>query len=113
MRLEIRSKGVEVGPRLRDSIKRRLRYVLGRFGGRIGRLTVDIAELASPDRPEARRCRIVARLIGSQKLCVEDTGPDLAAVVELAIHRVGQLVRREIQRQRYELDGSTTKSRTI
>jgi hypothetical protein len=113
MRLEIRSKGVEVGPRLRDSIKRRLRFVLGRFGRRIGRLTVDIAELASPDWPEARRCRIVARLIRSRKLCVEETGPDLADVVELATHRVGQLVRREIQRQRYELDDSTTKTRPI
>ena len=96
MRLVIRSQGFEVGPQLRESIERRLRFVLGRFGGQIGAVIVNLAEPPSPEQTEAKRCRIDVRLIRSYKCRVEETGTNLVDVVEQATHRVGQVVGRSM-----------------
>jgi hypothetical protein len=113
MQLTVRGLDRKAGAELRASIQRRLWFVLGRFGRRIGRVTVDLAEQESSNRTRAKRCRIVLRLIRSGKFCVEEIGTDLVDVAERAMHRVGQLVRREIERQREELDGSPTETRLL
>jgi hypothetical protein len=100
MHVRVRGLNRRVSLDLRTSVQRRLWFVLGRFGRRIGRVTVDFAEREIPGRPSATRCRIMVNLIRSSRFCVEETGADVTAVVERAAFRVGQLVQREIDRQR-------------
>ena len=99
MRLAIRSQDLDIGQRLRGSIERRLRFVLGRFGTRIGSVTVHLADLNGPRGGLDKRCRIVVRLVRAGQVFVEDTDADLGAVVDRATDRVGQAVRRELERR--------------
>ena len=99
MRLEIRSQDLEIGQGLRGSIERRLRFVLGRFGTRIARVTVYLTDLNGPRGGMDKRCRIVVRLVRAGQVFVEDTDTDLGAVVDRATDRVGQAVRRELERR--------------
>jgi putative sigma-54 modulation protein len=100
MRLEIRSRDVEIGQELRGSIERRLRFLLGRFGTRVGRVTVYLAELDGPRGGIDKRCRIVVRLVHSGQILVEYADTDLGAALERAADRVGQSVGRELERRR-------------
>jgi hypothetical protein len=100
MRLEIRSKGLEVGSGLRDSIRRRLRFVLGRFGSRVRRVTVDLADANAPAGGADKGCRIVALLAPNGRVCVEVRETDLGSALTRAAERVGPAVSRELLRRR-------------
>jgi ribosome-associated translation inhibitor RaiA len=102
MRLHLRSQNLPISQELRGSVERRLRFVLGRFGSRISRVTVHLAELIGPDGVTGKRCRILVHLLNSGRFSVEDTDSDLAAVVNRAMDRVSQSVRRELERQNEE-----------
>ncbi len=100
MRLEIRSQGLDPGQGLRGFIEDRLQSVLGRFGSRIGQVTVHLADVNSQRGGIDKRCRIVAQLLRSGQVVVEDTDSDLGAVVRRAMDRLGQSVRQKLERRR-------------
>jgi ribosomal subunit interface protein len=109
MRLQFRRRNLEVSPELRGSVERRLRFVLGRFGKRIGRVTIHLAECNSTQGSMGKRCRIVVRLLRSGEVTIDDRDEDLDAVVNRAMDRVGPAVRRELERQREEAGPWTAK----
>ncbi|MDZ4782485.1 MAG: HPF/RaiA family ribosome-associated protein [Planctomycetia bacterium] len=100
MRLEIRSQDLVVGEEWRGYIDRRLRFVLGRFGNRIGCVKACLADLNGPRGGMDKRCRIVVHLPRSGVVIVEDTDGDIGSVVDRAADRAGQAVRRELERRR-------------
>lgn len=100
MRLEIRSQNLAIDPALQDHIERRLRFVLGRFSPRIDRVTVHLADMNGPRGGVEKRCRIVALLGRAGRVVVEDTSPELTAAVHAAADRLGQSVRRQLDRRR-------------
>jgi len=100
MWLDIRSQDLDIGQGLRGHIERRLRFALGRFGPRVSRVTVYLADLNGPRGGIDKRCRIVVRLQRSGQVFVEDTDTDLEAVVDRAADRVGQSVSRHLERRR-------------
>jgi putative sigma-54 modulation protein len=102
MRLQMYSQNLAISQELRGSVERRLRFVLGRFASRISRVTVQLAELIGPGGVTGKRCRILVRLLKSGRFSVEDTDPDLEAVVNRAMERVSQSVRRALERQHEE-----------
>jgi ribosome-associated translation inhibitor RaiA len=102
MRLQIRSQSLAIDQDLRDAIERRLRFVLGRYGGKLGRVTVYLANLTYPHGGAGFHCRILVRLLRSGRFSMEDTDPDLGAVVNRTMDRMGQAVRREMERQHEE-----------
>jgi putative sigma-54 modulation protein len=102
MRVRIRRRNLEVSSELRRFIERRLRFVLGRFGSRIGHATVHLAECKSAQGAMGKRCRIVVRLLRSGEVSIDDTDEDLGAAVNRAMERVGSSVRRKLERQRNE-----------
>jgi ribosome hibernation promoting factor len=103
MRLELRSRDVQLGKPLRDSVERRLRFVLGRFASRISRVTVYLWAQGTQHRDAATGCRIVVRLSRKSKVRIEDTGKDLDTVANRAVDRAGESVRRELERLREHL----------
>ncbi|MGE5111324.1 MAG: HPF/RaiA family ribosome-associated protein [Acidobacteriaceae bacterium] len=76
--------------------ERRLRFALGRFGGRVGHVTVRISE----DGPTQHRCRISAEVLPFGRVAVEETDPDLFAAIDRATGRIGRLFGRELERAR-------------
>lgn len=81
---------------LRSYIERRLRFALGRFGGRVGHLTVRIGA----DGKVASRCRISAEVLPFGRVAVEERDPDLFTAVDRATGRIGRLFGRELERAR-------------
>ena len=99
MRLEIRSRGLELCAAWKDSIRRRLAFALGRFGARLGRVTVHLAATDAPSGGSDTRCRIVARLLLAGRICVEVTDTDLNTALNRAAQRIGPAVGREFMRR--------------
>jgi ribosome-associated translation inhibitor RaiA len=98
MRMEIRSRN-RVSFKLRDSIERRLRFVLARFAGRVSRVTVLLRELNRAHGRMAKHCKIVVQLDRSGQVCVEDTDADFQSAADRATGRIGRAVHRELDRR--------------
>jgi hypothetical protein len=102
VRLEIRSDSLVVGSGLRDWIRRRLRFVLGRFGSQISRVTVHLAGTNGHAGDRDNRCRIVAVLVPTGQVSVEVSETDLHTALARAAERVGPALSREFTRRREE-----------
>jgi len=77
-------------------VERRLRFGLGRFGARVGQVTVRIGA----DGPGERQCRISTELLPFGRVAVEETDPDLFVAIDRATFRIGRLFGRELERVR-------------
>ena len=59
MRLEIRSRGVEVSERLKDHVEERLRLALGRLARYVGEVWVYLRDVNGPRGGKDKLCRVV------------------------------------------------------
>jgi ribosomal subunit interface protein len=103
MWVDVRSKDIKVGSDFRAVVERRLRFALGRFGSRVARVTVHLADVNGPRGAPDKRCRIVVRLPPGQ-IAAEDTNTDLRAALDRATDRIEQAVDRELERRRDRSD---------
>ena len=94
MKVEIRERDVEVTEALRFHVERRLGLALGRFGDRIGRVTVRFS--GPSGRGEATRCQIDVSL-RPQNVRAGDTDADLFVAVDQASDRVSRSVARALE----------------
>jgi ribosome-associated translation inhibitor RaiA len=100
---EIRGVKYELGEELERYIERRLRFALGRFAGRIGRVLVRLSDVNGPRGGVDKRCRIAVALIPRGMVRVEAAGHDPFAVVALAAKRAGRSLRRTLGRRRIRM----------
>lgn len=77
-------------------VERRLRFALGRFGGRVGEVTVRI----EANGPSESRCRISTEVLPFGRVAAEESDPDLFAAIDRATGRIGRLFGRELERAR-------------
>ena len=94
--------GGGVGPDadLRAYIERRLRYALGRFGPRLERVILRLADVNGPKGGEDKRCTVAVRLRPGREMFVTHAHRDARAAVDLAAKRAGSALAREIARRR-------------
>ncbi len=98
MHLKLRMNPAQIEQALRNHIERRLRFALGRFGDRVGNVTVT---LTGPEgRAAESRCRIRIEVVPRGSFAVEERGQDLLAAIDRAAGRIGRLFGREIERTR-------------
>ena len=98
MRLKLRMNPAHIEQTLRNHLERRLRFALGRFGERVGNVSVT---LSGPEgRMGESRCRIRIEVVPRGSFAVEERGHDLLAAIDRAAGRVGRLFGREIERAR-------------
>lgn len=95
MHLVFRIQNTDPAEVLKRYIERRLRFALGRFGERVGQVTVRISGKANENE-----CRITTELRPFGRVAVRETDPDLLTAVDRAAGRVGRLFGRELQRAR-------------
>lgn len=94
MKVEIRrQRNVLVTEVLRAHVEGRLRLALGRFGDRIGRVTVRFSGANGRTGEQATRCQIDVSL-GPRDVRAGDTDADLFAAVDHATDRVSRSVAR-------------------
>jgi len=100
MWLNISGQGLTVDAAVRECVKLRLKFALGRFGEHVGRVTVHLTDANGPRGGEDKRCRVVVDVLGHAWVVVEDADHDLNVAIGRAADRVGQAVRRKLDRAR-------------
>lgn len=96
MQMDLRIQNTDVAEVLKGYIERRLRFALGRFGDRVGQVSVRITGNASGEN----ECRISTEARPFGRVAVRESDPDLFAAIDRATGRVGRLFGREVQRVR-------------
>lgn len=102
MSVAIRVSDADIGEAFRMYVERRLRFALGRYGNRVGQVTVKV----TGDGPTEKRCRISTQVLPFGRVDVEESDPDLFAALDRATGRIGRLFGRELERAR---DARTTR----
>lgn len=98
MNVRLRVNNTDVQELLRGYTDRRLRFALGRFGDRVG--SVSVAVHGIEGKSGDSRCRIITEMIPVGRFSVDERGPDLFAAIDRATGRVGRRFRRELDRMR-------------
>jgi len=104
MRLNIHGQGLAIDAAVRGRVERRLGFALGRFGGRVVRVAVHLADVNGPRGGVDKRCRVVADLPGHPAVVVEEADADRNALIDRAADRVGHALRRRLDRARLDAD---------
>jgi putative sigma-54 modulation protein len=107
MKIHIRKRNIEVTKILRAHVESRLRLALGRFGERIGRVTVRFSDTDGRRSALDKRCQIDVGL-RPRSVQVEDMDVDLFVAVDHATDRVSRSVARALQRERDWDENSST-----
>lgn len=100
MLLELHARGVALDNGLRDHIDRRLSFALSRFGGRVNKASVYLADTNGPKGGIDKSCQIVVRLRGLGEVVAEVADAEWPAAVDRAANRIGHNVSRELDRKR-------------
>ncbi len=86
---------------LREHIDRRLGFVLGKFDDRVSQVAVHLIDQNGPKGGVDIRCKIHVQLHPQGALFIEQDESSPEQAIEGAIHRLGQAVRRELDRQHH------------
>lgn len=100
MRVEVRSRNVDVGPDLRTWIDRRLAFALGRFGHRVGRVRVSLTDLNGPRGGADVGCLVEAKLARDGTVVAEVIDSEVGTAVSRAAERLARRVKSTLNRQR-------------
>jgi putative sigma-54 modulation protein len=100
MEVEVRIKGTDLAEVVRSYATRRIRFALGRFASRIGRVVVRISDINGARGGVDQCCHISAELLPSGRVVLDQVDADLFNAIDRATERTGQAFRREIQRTR-------------
>jgi ribosomal subunit interface protein len=107
MKIQVRANSVEVSKSLQVHVVRRLRFLLSRFGQRVGGVTVQISQIGANGNTANKRCEINV-LVGAKRVCVEDTDVDFLVAITHATDRVSRAVTLALVAETSGEDGLTT-----
>lgn len=96
----IKARGGKPASELAAHVERRLRFALTRFSGRIGRVSVFLADQNGPRGGIDKTCRIVVRLREGGDVIAEVSDVDWEVAVDRATTRIGHSTGRELARRR-------------
>ena len=99
MQLDIRGRRLALTPAMVDHVARRIRFALGRFDGRVRRVTARIGDVNGPRGGIDKRCRLHVDL-GGRPVTIDELDADLYAAVDRAAERAGRAVQRTLARLR-------------
>lgn len=100
MRIQLRARDVELTEALRAHVERRLGFALGRFGERVGRVSVRFSDTNGARKGVDKRCQIDVSLRPSGSVLIEDTDADPSVAVDRAADRASRSVARALERER-------------
>jgi putative sigma-54 modulation protein len=100
MKVTVRTLGMELTDAIGSHAERRVQFAIGRFGARIGAVSVRLADSNGPRGGCDKICRLVATVEGAGRVVVEDEDADLYAAIDRATTRLGRAVARAFERRR-------------
>ena len=96
MELEIRIGDIDADDALRKYVRRRIGFALGRFSLSLRRVTVRVSAVSAIGGGVDVECRIGVRLIRSGSIVLMERGPDVYAVIDRSIERLGRGLARHV-----------------
>jgi putative sigma-54 modulation protein len=100
MEIEIRIQGTDLAEAIRRYAGRRIRFALGRFASRVGRVTMRISDINGVRGGVDQCCHITADIAAKGQVVVDQVDADLFTAIDRASERIGEALKREIQRTR-------------
>ncbi len=98
MRIDIQGRGFPLTAAVLDHTEQQLRFALTRTSSRIKRVVVRLGQALGRHGDPETFCRIRVVLAHAQPVLLEDTGPDLYAVIDRVTERAGRNVARRVER---------------
>jgi ribosome-associated translation inhibitor RaiA len=99
MQVVVHGHGVEITPALQAQVAGQALAALGRFGGRIGRVTVRL-HAPSNEAGELAICHVLVDIHPSGGLGVGEAAPSLDAAADRALGKAGAAVSAQLMRRR-------------
>lgn len=96
MNIELRISNAGITQLLRRYVARRLHFALGRFGDRVGQVSVKLH--GDVGRGIDSKCRMTAEVRPFGAVSVDERDPDLFAAIDRAAGRLGRRFSRELGR---------------
>lgn len=100
MQIQIFSRDYEVTPALRDFIKRKLGFGVGRFADRIARINIRLKDTNGPRGGVDQHCRVDVEMSSRGTVAAEATELDIYTAIKVAVARVARCVGTTIDRKR-------------
>jgi putative sigma-54 modulation protein len=98
MNIELRLNKTDTAELLNEYIERRLRFAIGRFGERLGRITVSLSRKSGKVREST--CRMTIEILGCGEVTVYEADRDPFAAIDRAAGRIGRRLDGELERAR-------------
>lgn len=100
MQFELLPRNVEISDEFRETVERRARYALGRFGERIVGTKVMFRDVNGPKGGIDLQCVIEAKLSRGGSVAVEVTDVDIELAMTRAVERLSRRIRDMLARRR-------------
>lgn len=100
MQYDIQCLGFAATAALTRHVRRRLGFGLTRHSARVSRVVVRLGEDTGL-RGDDKFCRIQVQLVDAATVSIEDSGPDLDAVIDRASDRAARTVATRLERARF------------
>lgn len=100
MQILIHARDYTVTPALRDFIKRKLGFGVGRFADRIARVNIRLKDTNGPRGGVDQHCRVDLAMKSSGTIAAEATELDIYKAIKVAVARVARRVGTTISRKR-------------
>ena len=97
MKLRLVARGIELTADLKDYVKRRIHFALGRFAGRIKSVSVRLTDLNGPRGGVDKSCDIQVDVGLRQEVMVCERHENIHAAVAFAVARADRAVQRQLE----------------
>jgi ribosomal subunit interface protein len=96
MRLQVTSHRIDLSEELKNFVRRRVHFALGRFGGRIKALSVRLADVNGPRNGVDKTCEIRISAGVEGVVIVRERQENIYLAVTNALDRAGRAVQRKL-----------------
>jgi len=98
MKIHIFFHGMELSSEITAYLKRRLLYAVSRFATRIERIEAGLIDVNGERAGGVdKRCRIVAKVAGMDRLVLQDDDSELLPLIDRTTDRFGRLLGRQLE----------------
>ncbi len=97
MKMRLAARGIELSADLKDYVKRRAHFSLGRFAGRIRSLFVTLSDVNGPRGGIDKLCDIRVDVGLRQQVIVRERQATIHAAIAFAVERAERAVQRQLK----------------
>ncbi len=100
MEVEVRIQDSNTHDAVRNYVIRRIRFAIGRFASRVGRVVVRTHDTNGVRGGVDQSCHVAADVVRGGKIVIEQTDSDLFTAIDRACNRLAEAFHRELERSR-------------